>query len=243
MSGQPYGVYGGYTDQRIAGMLGVDTVIAETLSGDKQPRSSNCNPRAARSPGVAGFCNWWTDLRRIRTHSGRVGHVRTLMMAVAAGVGGLGELDPARTGVEHRHPSERVPVVGVVEAVDFDARAVFSADGEGIARSRTASPLFTGSPKSEYVATADATRHAGVQDDDAKRFLVTDKEERHMSGEHGGCCCNHDDQHDNHAYVEGVQVSEHMADAEGAGCCNATKGERAPRSNDHAEHSAVRSPS
>lgn len=67
-----------------------------------------------------------------------------------------------------------------------------------------------------------------------------------MAGEHGGCCCNHDDQHDNHDHHDkGVQAPRATTVTEAAGCGGGVaKDEEMSRSNDHAGHSiAVRSTS
>ncbi len=60
-----------------------------------------------------------------------------------------------------------------------------------------------------------------------------------MTGEHGGCCCNHDDQHDNHDHHDKVvQASPIPVIAEAAGCCGGVaEDEEMSRSNDHAGHS------
>ena len=68
--------------------------------------------------------------------------------------------------------------------------------------------------------------------------------ERDMAGEHGGCCCNHDDPHDIHEHQEKIVQSPIRTVTEGAGCCGGAKVEETLQSNDHAGHSAeVRSPS
>ena len=69
--------------------------------------------------------------------------------------------------------------------------------------------------------------------------------ERDMTGEHGGCCCNHDDPHDNHDQQDKVvQSPQILLVSEGAGCCGEAKDEETSRSNDHAERfTAVRSTS
>ena len=59
-----------------------------------------------------------------------------------------------------------------------------------------------------------------------------------MSGEHGGCCCNHADPHDNHDQLDKVVRSpQTLTVTEGAGCCGGARDEEASRSNDHAGHS------
>lgn len=66
--------------------------------------------------------------------------------------------------------------------------------------------------------------------------------ERHMAGEHGGCCCNHDDQHDNHDHHDkGVQAPPIRTIAEAAGCCGgaANDNETSRSNHDHAGHSAA----
>ena len=66
-----------------------------------------------------------------------------------------------------------------------------------------------------------------------------------MTGEHGGCCCNHDDPHDTHdEQHEIVQSPPILTDTKGEDCCGGVKNEETSRPNDHAGHSTdVRSPS
>ncbi len=76
--------------------------------------------------------------------------------------------------------------------------------------------------------------------------LITDKE-RHMTSEHGGCCCNHDDQHHTHESVGDVQLRDAANAPTVTACCGgggATVDDDAPTSTSRNEHStAVRSPS
>ncbi len=65
-----------------------------------------------------------------------------------------------------------------------------------------------------------------------------------MTGEHGGCCCNHDDLGQDHDQKDkAVQSSQTVTVTEAASCCSgACNHEGAFRSNDHAS-TAVRSSS
>ena len=62
-----------------------------------------------------------------------------------------------------------------------------------------------------------------------------------MAGEHGGCCCNHDDQHDNHDQHDKVgQEPQILTVTEAASCCNGqSEYDETARSNDHAGHLAA----
>ncbi len=66
-----------------------------------------------------------------------------------------------------------------------------------------------------------------------------------MTGEHGGCCCNHDDPDDNHDQPdEIVQSPQILTLTEGAACCCGAKHKETSLPKDHAAHSTeVRSPS
>ena len=62
-----------------------------------------------------------------------------------------------------------------------------------------------------------------------------------MGSEHGGCCCNHDDQHaDRDHHDKGAQAIEVPTVLEAADCCGgATKDVETSRSNDDARHLAA----
>ncbi len=48
-----------------------------------------------------------------------------------------------------------------------------------------------------------------------------------MAGEHGGCCCNHDDQHDNHDHHDvAVHAPQIQLATEASGCCGGTTGQK-----------------
>ena len=66
-----------------------------------------------------------------------------------------------------------------------------------------------------------------------------------MTGEHGGCCCNHDDLHDNNDHHDKVVHAPQATMAtEAPGCCGGGKVEEPSRPDDHAGHfTAVRSSS
>lgn len=66
-----------------------------------------------------------------------------------------------------------------------------------------------------------------------------------MTSEHGGCCCNHNDPHDNHDQQDTVVHTPHIVTVPAsAGCCGGAKEAEMSRSNDHAGHStATASPS
>ena len=66
-----------------------------------------------------------------------------------------------------------------------------------------------------------------------------------MTGAHGGCCCNHDDPHDNKVRQdESVHTPQILMVADDAGCCGDAKDEESSRTTDHAGHStATASPS
>ena len=64
-----------------------------------------------------------------------------------------------------------------------------------------------------------------------------------MTGERGGCCCNHDDLHDNHDnhdhhdhHDKGVQAPQATMATVAPGCCGGAKVEESSRSDDHAGH-------
>jgi len=64
-----------------------------------------------------------------------------------------------------------------------------------------------------------------------------------MTGEHGGCCCNHEPDDDVDQHDEIVRSPEIQTVTASAQCCGA-KEEKASRSKDHAGHpTAVRSQS
>lgn len=62
-----------------------------------------------------------------------------------------------------------------------------------------------------------------------------------MANEHAGCCCKHDDQHDNHDHHDkDADTIDVPTVIEAAGCCaGTTKDEKKSRSNDHAGHVAA----
>lgn len=61
-----------------------------------------------------------------------------------------------------------------------------------------------------------------------------------MTGAHGGCCCNHDDSHDNDARQdECVHTPQTSTVTEGAGCCDCAKDEETGWTADHAGHSTA----
>ena len=51
-----------------------------------------------------------------------------------------------------------------------------------------------------------------------------------MTGEHGGCCCNHDDQHDTHeAHDVAVQAPQVQPNSDSKGCCGGAGAEQPTR--------------
>ena len=59
-----------------------------------------------------------------------------------------------------------------------------------------------------------------------------------MTGEHGGCCCNHDDQHRDHNQDQhdiGVQDAAVITSGDTRSCCDGAANDvQAPQSTDHA---------
>ncbi len=65
-----------------------------------------------------------------------------------------------------------------------------------------------------------------------------------MTGEHGGCCCNHEPHDDVDQHDESVHTPKIVTATASSGCCGGAKEEKASGSKDHAGHpTAVRSQS